>query len=78
MVLQGLPAGLEHRAGCPGVRRTHVSTAYDYLCVLSHWPNRAVNAANDLDAFIARIPVECVEIDRDQYKRAVVFLHRRG
>ena len=28
-------------------------------------------AANDLDAFMARRPVECVEVDRDQYKRAV-------
>lgn len=28
-------------------------------------------AANDLDAFIARRPVECVEVDRDRYKRAV-------
>jgi endonuclease YncB( thermonuclease family) len=28
-------------------------------------------AANELDAFIARRPVECVEVDRDQYKRAV-------
>jgi endonuclease YncB( thermonuclease family) len=28
-------------------------------------------AANGLDAFIARRPVECVEVDRDQYKRAV-------
>jgi endonuclease YncB( thermonuclease family) len=28
-------------------------------------------AANDLDAFIVRRPVECVEVDRDQYKRAV-------
>ncbi|MDE5452543.1 thermonuclease family protein [Bradyrhizobium sp. CSA112] len=27
-------------------------------------------AANDLDAFISR-PVECVEVDRDQYRRAV-------
>jgi endonuclease YncB( thermonuclease family) len=28
-------------------------------------------AANDLDAFIGRRPVECVEVDRDRYKRAV-------
>jgi endonuclease YncB( thermonuclease family) len=28
-------------------------------------------AANDLDTFIARRAVECVEVDRDQYKRAV-------
>src|SRR5260370_37071078 len=28
-------------------------------------------AANDLDAFIARRPVKCIEVDRDQYKRAV-------
>src|ERR1700738_1069821 len=28
-------------------------------------------AANDLDAFIEHRPVECVEVDRDQYKRAV-------
>jgi endonuclease YncB( thermonuclease family) len=28
-------------------------------------------AANELDAFIARRPVQCVEVDRDQYKRAV-------
>jgi endonuclease YncB( thermonuclease family) len=28
-------------------------------------------AANDLDALIARRPIECVEVDRDQYKRAV-------
>lgn len=28
-------------------------------------------AANGLDAFIGRRPVECVEVDRDQYKRAV-------
>ena len=28
-------------------------------------------AANDLDAFIERRPVECVEVDRDQYNRAV-------
>jgi endonuclease YncB( thermonuclease family) len=28
-------------------------------------------AANDLDAFIGRRPIECVEVDRDQYKRAV-------
>jgi endonuclease YncB( thermonuclease family) len=27
--------------------------------------------ANDLDAFTSRRPVECVEVDRDQYKRAV-------
>jgi endonuclease YncB( thermonuclease family) len=30
-------------------------------------------AANDLDAFIARRPVECVEVDRDQYRRAVAI-----
>jgi endonuclease YncB( thermonuclease family) len=29
-------------------------------------------AANDLDAFNARRAVECVEVDRDQYRRAVV------
>jgi endonuclease YncB( thermonuclease family) len=28
-------------------------------------------AANDLDAFIGGRPVDCVEVDRDQYKRAV-------
>jgi len=28
-------------------------------------------AANDLDAFNMRRPVECVEVDLDQYKRAV-------
>jgi endonuclease YncB( thermonuclease family) len=28
-------------------------------------------AANDLDVFIARRRVECVEVDRDQYRRAV-------
>ncbi len=28
-------------------------------------------AANDLDAFIMHRPVECVEVDLDQYKRAV-------
>jgi endonuclease YncB( thermonuclease family) len=28
-------------------------------------------AANDLDAFVARRPVSCIEVDRDQYKRAV-------
>jgi endonuclease YncB( thermonuclease family) len=28
-------------------------------------------AANDLDALIARRPVDCVEVDRDRYKRAV-------
>ena len=28
-------------------------------------------AANDLDAFIARRPVKCIEVDCDQYKRAV-------
>jgi endonuclease YncB( thermonuclease family) len=28
-------------------------------------------AANDLDAFIARRPVKCIEVDRDQDKRAV-------
>jgi len=28
-------------------------------------------AANDLDAFIGRRAVACVEVDRDQYKRAV-------
>ncbi len=28
-------------------------------------------AANDLDAFIARRPVRCVKVNRDQYKRAV-------
>jgi endonuclease YncB( thermonuclease family) len=28
-------------------------------------------AANDIDAFIARRPVKCIEVDRDQYKRAV-------
>ena len=28
-------------------------------------------AANDLDAFVARRPVECVEVDRDRYNRAV-------
>jgi endonuclease YncB( thermonuclease family) len=28
-------------------------------------------AANDIDAFLARHPVECVEVDRDQYRRAV-------
>src|ERR1700694_1126706 len=28
-------------------------------------------AANGLDAFIARRPVDCVEVDRDRYKRAV-------
>jgi endonuclease YncB( thermonuclease family) len=27
-------------------------------------------AANDLDAFVARRPVSCIEVDRDQYKRA--------
>jgi hypothetical protein len=27
--------------------------------------------ANDLDAFIARRPVSCVEVDRDRYRRAV-------
>jgi endonuclease YncB( thermonuclease family) len=31
----------------------------------------AQKAANDLDSFIVRRPVECVEVDRDQYKRAV-------
>jgi endonuclease YncB( thermonuclease family) len=30
-------------------------------------------AANDLYAFIARRPVDCVEVDRDQYKRAVAI-----
>jgi endonuclease YncB( thermonuclease family) len=28
-------------------------------------------AANDLDAFTARRPVECVEVDGDRYRRAV-------
>jgi endonuclease YncB( thermonuclease family) len=28
-------------------------------------------AANELDAFVARRTVQCVEVDRDQYKRAV-------
>ncbi|SHM83595.1 thermonuclease family protein [Bradyrhizobium lablabi] len=28
-------------------------------------------AANDLDTFIAHRPVECVEVDRDRYRRAV-------
>src|SRR3982074_308392 len=28
-------------------------------------------AANDLAAFVARRPVSCIEVDRDQYKRAV-------
>ena len=28
-------------------------------------------AANDLDAFVARRPVACVQVDRDQHKRAV-------
>jgi endonuclease YncB( thermonuclease family) len=32
---------------------------------------RCGQKANDLDAFIARRPVGCVEVDRDQYKRAV-------
>jgi endonuclease YncB( thermonuclease family) len=31
-------------------------------------------AANDLDAFIGRRPIECVEVDRDQYKRAVAVV----
>jgi endonuclease YncB( thermonuclease family) len=35
-------------------------------------------AANDIDAFIARRPVECVEVDRDQYKRAVAVCTVRG
>ena len=28
-------------------------------------------SANELDAFIARRPAQCVEVDRDQYRRAV-------
>ncbi len=28
------------------------------------------DAANQLDTFIARRPIECVEVDRDQYRRA--------
>jgi endonuclease YncB( thermonuclease family) len=35
-------------------------------------------AANDLDAFIARRPVECVEVDRDQYRRAVAVCTVNG
>jgi endonuclease YncB( thermonuclease family) len=35
-------------------------------------------AANDLDAFIARRPVNCVEVDRDRYKRAVAVCSVAG
>jgi endonuclease YncB( thermonuclease family) len=28
-------------------------------------------SANDLDAFVARRPVACIEVDRDRYRRAV-------
>jgi endonuclease YncB( thermonuclease family) len=34
--------------------------------------------ASDLDAFIARRPVECVEVDRDQYGRAVAVRNVAG
>ena len=40
-----------------------------------HWGQKA---ANDLNAFIARRPVECVEVDRDQYKRAVAVCSVAG
>jgi endonuclease YncB( thermonuclease family) len=34
--------------------------------------------ANDLDAFIARRPVSCVEVDRDRYRRAVSVCNVAG
>jgi endonuclease YncB( thermonuclease family) len=44
-------------------RRGFVRRSFGYRC--------GQKAANDLDAFIERRPVECVEVDRDQYNRAV-------
>ena len=35
-------------------------------------------AANDLDALIARRPVECVEVDHDRYKRTVAVCNVAG